>query len=163
MRGPGYRIVWLLAVLAVVLATVAVLLGIRLYRADERGADGARADVAQTAAEGAAALLTYTPDTVAANLYAAAQRLTGEFRDRFGQMTDAVIAPAAREQGISTSATVTGTGVGTLTDDHADALVFLKQVTTTAAAPDPVSATVGARVELTKVDGVWLISDMEVS
>lgn len=163
MRANRSRGVWLLAVAAVLLLAAAVLLYLRLYRAEQRVDEGVRADVAQTAADVSAALLTYTPDTVAADMYAATQRLTGEFKDRYGRLTDTAIVPSARAQKITTAATVTGAGVTDLTADHADALVFLRQVTTTAAAPEPVTATVGAVVELTRVNGEWLVSDLAMS
>ncbi|GAA4486148.1 hypothetical protein GCM10023094_42030 [Rhodococcus olei] len=163
MRGRPTRLVWLLATLALILAVVAAILFVRVDRADERSGDAARAAVAQAAGEGAAALLTYTPDTVAADMYTATQRLTGDFRDQFGRLTDTVVVPASRAQGITRTATVTGTGVSAVDGDTAEALVFLRQVTRTAAAPDPVGETVGARVQLTRVDGTWLISGFEAS
>ncbi|MFD4294230.1 twin-arginine translocation pathway signal [Rhodococcus sp. NPDC058532] len=157
------RGVWLLAVLAVILAVAAVALYVRLYRADQRTGDAVRAEVAQVAADGAAALLSYTPETVAADMYAATQRLTGDFREYYSRLTDATIVPTARAEKITTTATAVDSGIGSLSADRADALVFLKQVTSTEATPDPVTATVGARVSLTSVDGEWLISGLEIS
>lgn len=150
-------------VLAVVLAVVGAVLVVRLDRAQDRAGEGTRSEVVRAASEGAAALLTYTPDTVAADMYAATARLTGDFRDYYGRLTDTVIVPTAREQGISRSASVTESGVTTVHGDSAEALVFLRQVTRTTAAPDPVTERVGARVELTRVDGRWLISGLQVT
>jgi Mce-associated membrane protein len=151
-----------LAVLTVALAALAGALYLTLYRADARVADGAlRAEVGQVAGEGAAALLTYTPETVAADMYAAQQRLTGEFKDYYGRFTDSVIVPAAREKKISTRASVTGTGISSADEDSASVLVFLRQETSSTEQADPVGATRAARVELRKVDGDWLISGFD--
>lgn len=151
------------ASLALILAVATVLLVVRLDRAEERSGPAARADVTRAAEEGAEALLTYTPDTVAADMYAATARLTGDFRDRYGRFTDTVIVPAARAQGISRTASVTESGVSRVDGDSAEALVFLRQEVRTAAQAGPVTESVGARVELTRVDGQWLISGFEVS
>ena len=112
--------------------------------------------------DGAAALLTYTPDSVAADLSAATERLTGEYKDYYGRIVDSVIVPTARDQKISSHATVTGTGVSSFDADSAQVLVFLSQTSTSADRPQPVANTAGAVVELSRVDGDWLISRFDV-
>ncbi|MFF0815754.1 twin-arginine translocation pathway signal [Rhodococcus sp. NPDC003318] len=160
MRRSGL-LTWLLAALAVVLAGLAALLFVRADRAAEQVSDAARDEVARAAADTAVALLTYTPETVAADQYAAAQRLTGDFRERYGTLTDEILVPTARDRKVTSTASVTGTGVSRLDGDRADALVFLTQVTSTEAAPAPVSVPVGARVGLTRVGDSWLVSGFE--
>ncbi|MFE3293038.1 twin-arginine translocation pathway signal [Rhodococcus sp. NPDC059234] len=152
-----------LGVLAVALAALAGALYLTQYRPDTRVDDAMRAEVGQVAGAGAAALLSYTPETVAADMYAAQQRLTGGLADYYGRLTDSVIVPAARDKKISTHATVTGTGVSSLDEDSAVVLVFLKQETSSAAQPAPVDATTAARVELQRVDGDWLISGFDAT
>lgn len=163
MRGRQAVLAWVLGVLAVMLAVLAALLVVRVDRAADSIGQAAREEVAQIAGETGAALLTYTPDTVAEDLYAAAQRLTGDFRDRFGQFTDTVVVPSARAEGITSTATVDAAGVSELGGDDASALVFLTQVTSSAASPDAVTSSVGARVELHRVEGSWLVSGFEIS
>ncbi|MFC4605010.1 twin-arginine translocation pathway signal [Rhodococcus kronopolitis] len=143
---------------ALVLALVAGVLYRTVYLPDRRTDDRARAEAAEAAADGAVALLTYTPETTAADLAAAGQRLTGEFKDYYGRVAESVLVPAAREQKISTHASVTDTGIGSFDADSAVALVFLTQTSTSADRPEPVTASVGARVELSWVDDQWLIS-----
>ncbi|TQF68739.1 twin-arginine translocation pathway signal [Rhodococcus spelaei] len=152
-----------LAVVSVALAVLAGGLYLTRYRADARVDDTVRAEVRQVAGDGAAALLTYTPETVAADMYAAQQRLTGSFRDYYGRLTDTVIVPAARDKKIAAHSTVTGTGLTSVDADSAVVLVFLTQETTSAAQPQRASATVGARVELQKVGDDWLISNFDAS
>jgi Mce-associated membrane protein len=66
---------------AAVLAALAGFLYFTQYRPDQRVDDRARAEVQQGAADGATALLTYTPETVFADMAAARELLTGEFKD----------------------------------------------------------------------------------
>ena len=141
-RGP-WRVI--LLVVAVVLALVAGVLYLAVHLPDRRIDDRARADAAAAAADGAAALLTYTPETAAADLAAAGQRLTGEYKDYYGRIAESVLVPAAREQKISTHASVTGTGLSSFDADSAVALVFLAQTSMSADRPEPVTASVGAR------------------
>lgn len=168
MRGassdPGRRRPWprILTAVAAVLAILAGALYLGWYLPGQRVDDRARAAAAQAAAEGAAALLTYTPDSVAADLSAATERLTGEYKDYYGRIVDSVIVPTARDQKISSHATVTGTGVSSFDADSAQVLVFLSQTSTSADRPQPVSNTAGAVVELSRVDGDWLISRFDV-
>lgn len=162
MRGSRLM-AWSLGVLAVLLAACAAMLSVTVDDAQARVSAQTRDDVAQAAAETSAALLTYTPDTVAADQYAAGERLTGDFRARYGQFTDTVVVPTSRTNRVTSTATVTATGVSSVDGDDAEALVFLTQVTSTDAAPDPVTTKVGARVDLTRIDGRWLVSDFEPS
>jgi Mce-associated membrane protein len=154
---------WALGAAVVVLAVVVVVLFTRVGQAEDRVDSRTRDEVAQAAADASVALLTYTPDTVASDQYAAAERLTGDFRERYGRYTDAVVVPSARTDRITSTGTVTAAGVSTVDGDEAEALVFLTQVTSSNASPDPVTAKVGARVDLRLVDGRWLVSGFDVS
>jgi Mce-associated membrane protein len=150
-----------LAAAVLVLAALAGFLYFAQYRPDQRVDDRARVEVQEAAADGAKALLTYTPETVFADMAAARERLTGEFRDYHDRLAQGVIVPAATDKKITATATVTGTGVTSLTDDSAEVLVFLEQTTTTPAQEAPIDTTVGAEVALRKVDGRWLISEFD--
>ncbi|MFC7449122.1 twin-arginine translocation pathway signal [Rhodococcus daqingensis] len=144
-----------------VLAALAGFLYFAQYRPDQRVDDRARVEVQQAAADGAKALLTYTPETVFADMVAARELLTGEFKDYHDRLAQGVIVPAATDKKITATATVTATGLTSLTDDSAEVLVFLDQSTTSAAEQAPVDTTVGAEVTLQKVDGRWLISEFD--
>lgn len=161
-RRTGLRVA-LLGALAVVLAAIACVLFVAVDRTTDRVSDEAREEVARAAADTAVALLTYTPETVAADQYAAEQRLTGDFRIRYGAWSDTSLVPVARAEQVTSTATVTGTGVSEIDGDSARALVFLTRETGSAATPDPATASVGARVDLTRVDGTWLVSGFETS
>lgn len=163
MRGRTAALAWVLGVLAVMLAVLAALLFVRTERAAESAGQAARDEVTRVASEVAVELLTYTPDTVAADQYAAARRLTGEFRDRYGNFTDGVVVPSARAERITSSAVVTASGVSEMDGDEASALVFLTQTTSREGGGEPVATSVGARVDLVRVDGQWLVSEFETS
>ncbi|EME21172.1 hypothetical protein [Rhodococcus triatomae] len=164
--GAGRRLRvlgWSLGAALVLLAVLAAVLFAAVGRAEEPVDPQTRSEVAQAAADASAALLTYTPDTVASDQYAAAERLTGDFRERYGQFTDTVVVPSARADRITSTATVTASGVSAVDGDEAQALVFLTQVTSSNASPEPVTATVGARVDLQLVEGRWLVSGFDVT
>ncbi|SEK78399.1 hypothetical protein [Rhodococcus maanshanensis] len=144
-----------------VLAALAGFLYFAEYRPDQRVDDRARAEAQQAAADGAKALLTYTPETVFTDMAAARELLTGEFKDYHDRLAQRVIVPAATDKKITATATVTATGLTSMTDDSAEVLVFLDQSTTTAEQQAPVDTRVGAEVGLRKVDGRWLISEFD--
>ncbi|MFD4183441.1 twin-arginine translocation pathway signal [Rhodococcus sp. NPDC058514] len=146
-----------------VLTALAGFLYITAYRPDQRIDDGARAEAQRAAADGAVALLTYTPETAFANMAAARELLTGDFRDYHDRLARTVIVPAAMDKKISATATVTATGMTSLSEDSAAVLVFLDQSTTTPEQQAPTITSVGAEVELQKVDGRWLISAFDAT
>lgn len=156
------RLIAGLTAAVVVLAALAGFLYFTQYRPDQRLDDRARAEAVTAAAEGAKALLTYTPETVFVDMAAARELLTGEFKDYHDRLAQGVIVPAATDKKITATATVTATGLTSLAEDSAEVLVFLDQ-STTAAQQAPIDTTVGAEVTLRKVDGRWLISEFDAS
>jgi len=151
----------LLASLSVAAAVLAVTLWATQYRADSRIDDAAARRAAEAAATGTVALLSYTPDTVDADLTAARQHLTGDFLAYYSQFTQQVVAPAAKEKSVSTDAAVVRSAVAEITEDSAVVLVFINQTTTSADEPDPATTASSVRVTLTEVGGAWLISRFE--
>ncbi|MGY3554781.1 twin-arginine translocation pathway signal [Williamsia sp. R60] len=131
----------------------------------ERGDVGASVDdssiVTKVASDGAVAILSYKPDTVDADLLNAKQRLTGDFLDYYSKFTTTVVAPAAKEKKVATTATVPAAGAVSVSDSRAVVLVMVNQQTTTAEAPNPASSASSVRVELVKNDGRWLISKFD--
>ena len=115
--------------------------------------------VADAARDGTVALLTYAPDTLDKDLANAKAHLTGEFLKYYSQFTDQIVAPAAKQKGVKTEATVARAAVSELNPDNATVLVFVNQVTTSKDRPDPALATSSVMVKLTKTDGRWLISE----
>ncbi|MGY4711678.1 twin-arginine translocation pathway signal [Mycolicibacterium sp. CBM1] len=115
--------------------------------------------VAGAARDGTVALLSYAPDTLDKDLANAKSHLTGEFLKYYSQFTDEIVAPAARQKGVKTEATVARAAVSELTADNAVVLVFVNQVTTSKDRPDPALATSSVVVKLSNTGGRWLISE----
>ncbi|MDV7245100.1 MULTISPECIES: twin-arginine translocation pathway signal [Rhodococcus] len=159
-RNPR-RWVSVLAALTAVAAVLAATLYVTTYRADQRVDDDVRAAVTDTASQGAVALLSYTPDTVASVVDTARGRLTGEFLDYYSKFTTEVVVPAAQESQVATEATVAAAGPVDVQADTATVLLFVNQTTTSAAEPEPATTATSINVELTRSGDDWLISGFD--
>ncbi|MCS4257861.1 Mce-associated membrane protein [Rhodococcus erythropolis] len=113
------------------------------------------------AADAAVAILTYKSDTVDADLGAATSRVTGTFGDYYRTFTRDVVAPAAKEKQISTSATVVGKAISEFSADKAIVVVFLNQTTTTADVTEPTATSTTIRVEVERHGDNWLVSKFD--
>lgn len=123
-----------------------------------RDAQVAAAESVQAAREITVDLLSYQPDTVANTLLAAQSRLTGSFRDSYGQLIQEVVIPGAQEQKISAIANVTAAASVSASADRATVLVFVNQTSIIGTAV-PTDTASSVRVGLQKVDGQWLVSE----
>src|SRR5690606_4689349 len=132
-RSPEPVLLTLLAVVAVALAAALLVFQ---YRPDSRG-DAAKNEVLSAATEGTVALLSYSPESLDQDFAAAKSRMTGDFLNYYTQFTEKVIAPAAKEKSVKTSASVVRSAVAEIHPDSAVALLFINQTTTSAEKPDP--------------------------
>ena len=164
---PGYGPVprrprpWLpLAAMALVLASVVAAGSVYwwLYRPDRLTDSAAQQQVVAAAKEGTEALLSYSPETLDADLATAKSHLTGEFLDYYSDFTEKVVAPAARQKGVKTEANVARAAVSEMRPGKAEVLVFVNQVTTSKDRPTPALATSSVMVTLVRSGGDWLIS-----
>lgn len=130
-----------------------------MSRPDQLTNAAAQQQARDAATQGTVALLSYAPDTLDKDLATAKSHLTGEFLKYYSQFTDQIVAPAARQKGVKTEATVARAAVSEMHPDSAVVLVFVNQVTTSKDRPDPALATSSVMVKLTKTDGRWLISE----
>jgi Mce-associated membrane protein len=149
-----------LAVLLVTAATLAVWLYFAQYRPDQRSRGEAQA-VTAAATDGAVAILSYSADSVDRDFAAAKSHLTGDFLSYYDNFTRTIVAPAAKQQGLKTTAEVTKAAVSELHPDSAAVLIFVNQTSTSTERPDPASMANSVLVKLTKVDGHWLISSFD--
>lgn len=114
----------------------------------------------RAASDGTIAILSYRPETVDRDLKGAADRLTGGFRQQYTQLVSDVVAPGAKQQHISTVATVPAAASVSATGKRAVVLVFVNQ--TTAIGNDaPTQTNSSVRIILDKVDGRWLIAQFD--
>jgi Mce-associated membrane protein len=125
-----------------------------------RDAQTAATQSVQTATESTIAMLSYRPDTVEKDLTAARDRLTGQFKDAYTTLTNAVVIPGAKQKQISAVATVPAAASISATGNHVVVLVFVNQ--TIIIGNDPPTDTASTvRVTLEKVHGRWLISQFD--
>jgi Mce-associated membrane protein len=94
------------------------------------------------------------------DLTAARDRLTGTFRDSYTKFTTKVVIPSAKQQQISTVASVPAAGSVSANPSHAVALVFVNQTVIIGQDP-PTDTASSVRVTLEKVGGRWLISGFD--
>jgi Mce-associated membrane protein len=111
----------------------------------------------QAATTGTVKVLSYSPDSLDQDFSAAEAMLTGDFLTYYKQFTSQVVAPAATQKRVATTATVVRAGVESLTGQTASILVFVNQTTTSQEKPSPATTSSSVRVELAKVNGAWLI------
>lgn len=120
----------------------------------------ASAESVEAATNGTIAMLSYQHDTVEGDLVAAAERLTGEFKDAYTTLVNDVVIPGSKEQRISAMVSVPAAAPVEVSSDRAVVMVFVNQTTTIGDDP-PTDLTSTVRVTLDKVDGQWLISQFE--
>jgi Mce-associated membrane protein len=151
--------------LAVALPAVALLLGfgvgyLKWLDGSARESQTAAEQSVRAATDSTIAILSYHPETVDRDLAAAADRLTGGFRQQYTQLVKDVVAPGSKQQHISAVATVPAAASVSATGKHAVVLVFVDQ-TTTIGSDAPTQTTSSVRVALEKDHGRWLISQFD--
>jgi Mce-associated membrane protein len=150
-----------LAVMLVASGSVAAWLYFTQYHPNQQTGPAAEESALQAAKDGAVALLSYAPNTLDADLTAAKSHLTGEFLTYYSKFTDQIVKPAATEKKVQTTASVVRAAVSDMQPDKATVLAFINQTTVSAERPDPALANSSVLINLTKVDGTWLISEFK--
>ena len=120
----------------------------------------AAAESVAAATETAIALLAYQPDTVDTELPAAANRLTGSFRDDYLTLIRDVVIPGSKEKRISATVAIPAAASVSATENHAVVLVFVNQ-TTTLGDGTPSNSVSSVKMTLDKEDDRWLVSQFE--
>jgi Mce-associated membrane protein len=161
-QGDGFRWARLLVVALPVVALI-LALGVGYLKWLDGSARESRTAAEQSvraATDSTIAILSYHPETVDKELAAAADRLSGGFRQQYTQLVNDVVAPGSKQQHISAVAKVPAAASVSATGNHAVVLVFIDQ-TTTIGNDAPTQTTSSVRVTLDKVDGKWLISQFD--
>lgn len=157
----GKTLAALLTLLVVASAALAAVLLYFWYRPD-RATDAAAAKSAIAAAsEGTVAILSYAPETLDRDLASAKSHLTGNFLSYYTKFTEQIVAPAAKQKSVKTSAVVVRAAVSDLHPDSAVVLVFVNQSTVSADRSEPTLTSSSVLVTLLKADGKWLISSFD--
>lgn len=152
-------------VVLTLLAITSVALAVGLFYFDcrpDRATDTAAAKSAIAAAtDGTVAILSYSPDTLDRDFSSARSRLTGNFLSYYNQFTQQIVAPAAKQKSVKTTAVVLRSAVSELHRDSAVVLVFVNQNTASKDRPEATLTPSSVLVTLTKVNGRWLISSFD--
>jgi Mce-associated membrane protein len=125
----------------------------------DRETDAAAQKAAISAAsEGTVAVLSYTPDTLDRDFSSAKSHLTGDFLSYYDQFTQQIVAPAAKQKSVKTTAVVLRAALSDFHPNSAVVLLFVNQTTQSKDRPEPTLSSSSVLVTLTKADGKWLIS-----
>ncbi|WP_051174931.1 hypothetical protein [Nocardia exalbida] len=147
-----------LALLLGAVTTTTVVLG---RSVTQHNATTAAAQSAQEAARSRiSTVLSYNFNTIDTELPRVTDDLTGKFRSDFAEISSKVIIPIAHRDSIITTAKVVESSIVTADVDKVTVLLFLNQETSSAKYQGPRLDGSRIRVEMTKVDGQWLISDI---
>src|SRR5262249_11778500 len=109
------------------------------------------------ASDGTVAMLSYSTESLDKDFAAARSHLSGDFLSYYNEFTEKIVAPAAKQKSMKTTAHVMGAAVSELRPDSAVVLLFVDQTTTTKDTPDPATAASSVLVRMARVGGNWLI------
>ena len=129
----------------VLLALVAAALGIAVH--SEHDSDQRQRQAKAAAARAVPAILSYRPTTVEAELTRERTLLGQPFAGEFATLVHDVIAPKAKQRGITTRATVVSNGVSLIDGRTVTLLMFVNVATTERASKEPVVT--GSRLKVT--------------
>jgi len=162
---PRRRVPWSRIIAFAVLPALTLLLAagagyLKWQDSSARAGDNARLESVNAAKDTTIALLSYRADTVEKDLGAATARLTGSFKHNYQDLISNVVIPGAKQQHISTTATVPAAAAVSATSDHATVLLYVNQTTTIGASP-PSDLQSSVRVTMDKVDDRWIMSGFD--
>lgn len=157
------RISWIRVLAYGILPALALLLALgagllKFQSSSARDDDRARIESVRAATDSTIALLSYQPDTVAKDLGAARDRLTGNFRDAYTALTHDVVIPGSQQKHISAAAKVAAAASVSASPTRAVVLVFIDQ-TISIGTDSPTDTASTVKVTLDKIGSRWLISD----
>nr|WP_232007208.1 hypothetical protein [Mycobacterium intermedium] len=150
-----------LMLLLLISAGVATWVYVERYQPNRQTDPSVARAVASAASEGTVALLSYSPESLDKDFATAKAHLSGNFLSYYNQFTEQIVAPAARQKALKTTAHVVGTAVSELHPDSAVVLVYVNQITTSKDNPDPSVSASSVLVSLSRIDGNWLITKFD--
>ncbi|WP_437339800.1 hypothetical protein [Mycobacterium asiaticum] len=117
--------------------------------------------VVKAASEGTVALLSYSPESLDKDFANAKLHLSGDFLSYYNQFTEQIVAPAAKQKSLKTTAHVIRAAVSELHPDSAVVLVYVDQSTTSKDKPDPSMSASSVLVSMIRSHGTWLITKFD--
>jgi Mce-associated membrane protein len=146
-----------LVLLTLVSGGLATWLYFNQYRPDQQTDPGVARVVVGAASDGTVALLSYSPESLDKDFATARSHLSGDFLSYYNDFSQQVVAPAAREKSLKTTAHVVGAALSELRPDSAVVVVFVDQMTTSKDTPSPAMSPSSVLVRMARVNGSWLI------
>jgi Mce-associated membrane protein len=148
----------ILVLLLLTSAGVATWVYFERYQPNRQTDPGVAEAVVSAASEGTVALLSYSPESLDKDFANAKSHLSGDFLSYYNQFTEQIVAPAAKQKSLKTTAHVMRAGISEMHADSAVVLLFVDQSTTSKDNPDPAMSASSVQVTVTRVDGQWLIT-----
>jgi len=142
-------------------AGVATWLYFERYQPNRQTDPSVAQAVVSAASEGTVALLSYSPESLDKDFATAKAHLSGDFLSYYNQFTEQIVAPAAKQKSLKTTAHVMGAAVSELHPDSAVVLVYVDQSTTSKDKPDPSMGASSVLVSMTRINGTWLITKFD--
>ena len=160
-RRPS-TLVALLAAAAVILAAAAGFFGYHYFAGDDAAAadGGDRAVVATTAVDFATKFASFDYRALDQSTAEIADMSTKEFASRYDEMLKAFTDIVSNGKGEAT-AKVSHSAVETLESDKATVIMFVDQRATNVVAPEGKNQAYRMLLSLKKVDGRWLVDDLQ--
>jgi Mce-associated membrane protein len=157
-QSSGKIFFTLLALLVV--ASLSLLGGLFYFSyLPDRETDAAAEKAAISAAsDGTVAVLSYTPDTLDHDFSTAKSHLTGDFLSYYDQFTQQIVAPAAKQKSVKTTAVVLRAALSEFHPNSAVVVLFVNQTTQSKDRPEPTMTSSSVLATMTKANGKWLIS-----
>ncbi|MFV8054143.1 hypothetical protein [Mycobacterium sp. 48b] len=118
--------------------------------------DHAREQVTEFVATNVVKVLSFAPTTSRSEIDAVSELLTGSAVDEYRKTI------RTKPDNVTQTATVRNTGVESLSADEAMVVAFVDQKAEPAGGGEPTKDALAYRVSLTRVDGDWLISELEL-
>ena len=154
-----------LALVLLVAAGTAAVLGYRLQQADPNnprdGLASTRSDALAAARAHAQQILSYDHRTLDADFARAEKALTGTFKREYGRTTDTVVRPSAEQYKVVVKAEVTAASVVRASENRVVVLLYVDQTTTSTRLEGPKVDLNRVRMTLVENDGNWLVSELD--
>lgn len=150
-----------LVLLLLTSAGVATWLYFARYQPNRQTDPSVAQTVVSAASEGTVALLSYSPESLDKDFASAKLHLSGDFLAYYNQFTEQIVAPAAKQKSLKTTAHVIRAAVSELHPDSAVVLVYVDQSTTSKDKPDPSMTASSVLVSMIRSNGTWLITKFD--
>lgn len=159
-RWRSARAVMVLAAITLILLGYSAIMHFSVGAQDDR-LEQVRSGAAGEIGELTATVLSYSPDSVEADMEAAKSHLIGDFLTEFSDLGASEVVPRAKKDAIGAQWDVTGTSLVSAEVDAATVLVFLHGTVTSGGTPQPAELSSSVRVHAERTGQSWSISDLE--